>query len=181
MNEETQFKLMAFLDGELPKEEQAVISDLLKSDQEAAAMVEELTWAKQAIAGNESAVVVSETREFYWSKIARGIEAEERQSERASRPSDKWWYKLLIPASGFAALVIGFAIFNQPPVQPGVEGPAPTMPIAQPEGGASEVLAPGASTYEFYAEGEKMSVIWVTTDEAAEFESPTRDPLLENE
>jgi hypothetical protein len=55
------------------------------------------------------------------------------------------------------------------------------MPIAQPEGGASEVLAPGASTYEFYAEGEKMSVIWVTTDEAAEFESPTRDPLLENE
>jgi anti-sigma factor RsiW len=181
MNEETQFKLMAFLDGELPKAEEAVIADLLKSDQEAAALVEELTWAKQAIAGNETGVVVPETRDFYWSKITRGIEAGERQSERASRPSDKWWYKLLVPVSGFAALVVGFAILNQPPVQPGVEGPAPTMPVAPPELETPQDVAAQASTYEFYAEDQKMSVIWVTTDEAAEFESPTRDPLLENE
>ena len=112
-----------------------------------------------------------------------GEDTGERQSERASRPSDKWWYKLLVPVSGFAALVVGFAILNQPPVQPGVEGegPAPTMPVASPELETPQDVAAQASTYEFYAEDQKMSVIWVTTDEAAEFESPTRDPLLENE
>tara|TARA_Y100001934_G_scaffold282559_1_gene396873 strand:- start:3896 stop:4429 length:534 start_codon:yes stop_codon:yes gene_type:complete len=177
MNEETQFKLMAFLDGELPKDEEAVIADLLKSDQEAAALLEELTWAKQTIADNEADMVVPETREFYWSKISRGIEAAEREAERDSRPSDKWWYKLLIPAGAFSAVIVGLAVLTQPPVE---DGTLPTTPKPVSEN-PDEPVYTEASTYEFYAEEENMSVIWVTTDNAAEFESPTRDPLLENQ
>lgn len=183
MNEETQLNIMAFLDGELPDSERATVADLLRTDAEAAALMEELTWAKQTIAENEAEVTVPESREFYWSKIARGIELEEKQAARESRPSDKWWFKLLMPAGAFAGLMIAFTVINQPAGDPtGAEtGTAGTMPMPVQESQGAEDVYTEASTYEFYAEDENMSVIWVTTDNAAEFESPTRDSLLDNQ
>ena len=38
-----------------------------------------------------------------------------------------------------------------------------------------------ANVYEYYDEQEKMSVIWVTTDNTSELDSPKRDPLEDDD
>ena len=91
MNEGTQLKLLSYVDGELPANEIAGIESLIAKDAEAADLVAELRWSREALAGGESELKVPESREFYWSKISRQIEFAEKQTECASSLSDKWW------------------------------------------------------------------------------------------
>ena len=104
MNEEAQFKLQAYLDGELPAGETAEVQQWLARDPEARALLAELQNTNTALAGHETEVKLPETREFFWSKIEREIG---RQSV-APEPSRKsfwarWGWRGLVPAGGFAA------------------------------------------------------------------------------
>lgn len=177
MNDDTQLKLMAYVDGELPANEVAAIEAMLKTDQAAADLVGELRWATEAISGNEMEIKVPESREFYWSKISKAIEFEEKQAERVAQatPSQKWWYKLLMPVAGMAAVVLAFTFVN-----PGQQGAAEGDAFQ----GAAPVLEDGASdmnVYEYYDEREKMNVIWVTPGAETDLDSPQRDPLNQDD
>lgn len=174
MNEETQLKLLAYVDGELPANEKSGIEALIAKDSEAADLVAELRWSHEAMTGTEVELKVPESRDFYWSKISRQIEFEGKQAERsASSLSDKWWYKMLIPTAGVAAIALVLTFTARPPVsQDGTGAAAPTT---------SEPVFEDANVYEYYDEQEKMSVIWVTTDDSNELDSPKRDPLADDD
>ena len=99
----TELKLQALLDGELETREVRELEALLAKDTQQAALLQELKWTKAAVAGNDVALSLPETREFYWSKIAREIEtAEKNAAVPAERP---WWIKYFYPATGLAAMV----------------------------------------------------------------------------
>ncbi|TAK95543.1 MAG: hypothetical protein EPO07_15405 [Verrucomicrobia bacterium] len=109
MNTELQLKLQSYVDGELSASESRQIADLLARDAEAAALVQQLQNTKSAFANGELEVKLPESREFYWSKISREIERENRQPVAAAEPSLSLWQslqRLLIPAGAFAALTL---------------------------------------------------------------------------
>jgi anti-sigma factor RsiW len=116
MNEELSFKLQAFLDGELPEAEARDISALIARDADAAALHRELKHTRAALAGFEQRIVVPETREFYFSKIAREIE----RTERAPAPAPdfsllRWLRRALVPVAGVAALLLAVMLLRPAP------------------------------------------------------------------
>lgn len=178
MKEETELKLLAYVDGELPQSEAAEVETLLKENAMAADLVAELRWSRVAMGGNETAVRVPEGREFYWSKISRSIEAAERRSERevASGAGEPWWRRVLVPVAGLAAISLVLAISTKAP-----QGGATTNEVGSPVVSSSEPVWEDANVYEFYDEKERMSVIWVTTDGKDELSTPTLDNLFRDD
>ena len=71
---ETQLKLQAFLDGELPEDEARTIAARVAQDPEATDLLAELRNTRQALSLFEEGPKLPESREFYWSKIQRAIE-----------------------------------------------------------------------------------------------------------
>jgi anti-sigma factor RsiW len=86
MNREFELKLQAYLDGELGAREARELEQRLTADATAQALLAELRLTAGALRGNEPERQVPETREFYWSKIERGIEA----AAKADRPAGAW-------------------------------------------------------------------------------------------
>ena len=78
MTFETQLKIQAFLDGELPEAEAREMASLIARDPALAALHAELKHTRQALNGAEPVRQLPESREFYWSKIQREIERSER-------------------------------------------------------------------------------------------------------
>lgn len=108
MKPQQALELQAYLDGELSGRAARRVEAWLAQDPEAQALAAELRQTKALLAGYEPQVVVPESREFYWSKIARAIAAAEAQ---AVRPSGLWswladWRRALVPVSGLAVVLI---------------------------------------------------------------------------
>ncbi|HUB88068.1 MAG TPA: hypothetical protein VMB22_09275 [Verrucomicrobiae bacterium] len=106
MNEEQQFKLQAFLDGELPEREAREVQAWTQCDAEAAALLAELRNTRQAVSKSETFVRVPESREFYWSKIERAIQMEPAQTRVASVSILFQLRRLVLPVGALSALVI---------------------------------------------------------------------------
>jgi anti-sigma factor RsiW len=109
MNTELQWKLSAWLDGELPEREAREVATLVQADANAAALVAELRHTCAALQTGEPEVKLPESREFYWSKIRREIERQEAASLTASAAPVSWLAQLrrwLVPAGAVAALVL---------------------------------------------------------------------------
>jgi len=160
----TELKLQALLDGELDAREAREMESLLANDTQAADLMQELKWTKAAAVGNEAAVALPETREFYWSKISRAIEAGERKAAAAT-PERAWWLKFLYPATGLAATVaVMFAI----------SGGRTT------DGADSESVTEDVNAVSFRSEAEKMSVVYVA-DENGDFSPVGREVKNEPE
>jgi anti-sigma factor RsiW len=122
MDFDTQLKLQAFLDGELPEDEAREVVSLIARDEGAKALHAELKNTRKAIKDSEANVRLPESREFFWSKIDREIQRLEpvAQPTRSVSPFE-FLRRLLMPASAFAALVIaGLITYNQiaPPGRP---------------------------------------------------------------
>lgn len=160
MNQDFQLKLQAYLDGELAERETRAVEATLAGDAEARALLTELQNTAGALADFESGLKLPETREFFWSKIEREIQ---RQDKPAGRPAPVlFWRRFLIPAGAFAALVlvglIGLKSF----------GPANDAQAAAVETFLTDA---GAMTYRDEAEG--MTVVWLSypaENEFADFE-----------
>lgn len=107
MTFETQLKIQAFLDGELPESEAREIAALIARDPAAAALHTELKHTRQAMTGAEEQRPLPETREFYWSKIQRELERGERVVAPAPEPSVwqlvRGWFR---PSGVLAALAL---------------------------------------------------------------------------
>jgi anti-sigma factor RsiW len=129
----TQLKIQAFLDGELPEGEAREIAALIASDLEAAMLHTELKNTRRALSQAESGLRVPETREFYWSKINREIERlEQRDTDTSSSPSDWYWLarfvKLFVPVA--AVVLIGYFAFLRVEQKPSVATGATEVQVA---------------------------------------------------
>ena len=103
----TQIKIQAFLDGELPESEALEIASLVARDREAAALHAELKTTRGILATAEEGILLPETREFYWSKIRREIEQTAQQ--RAPAIQRSLWHSVsawLKPLGAVAAVAV---------------------------------------------------------------------------
>ena len=121
MNSETQLKIQAYLDDELDAGEARKLASQISTDPLARGLYNELKNTREAVSQNEPVVRLEESRDFYWSKIRRGIEAAERDSKlaQAARPASSWWVKFLAPIAGTVAL---FAAVRPSDVSPASAG-----------------------------------------------------------
>ena len=108
MDFEKKLKLQAYLDGELPQAEVRGVVDWLAQDQEAAALLAELRQMNQVFKGFEAEIRLPESREFYWSKIHRAIEAQDAALARSEVhiPFSARLRRLLLPNKSVAVVLI---------------------------------------------------------------------------
>ncbi len=162
MNEEFQLKLQAYLDGELTAVEAREVDNVVAKDADARALLQEMRQTSAALAAFEVEIKLPESREFYWSKIQRTIERTEQPV--AVRPVGiPWWRKLLIPAGGFAALLIAVLFTFRP---------APTSPQIE-----TYLVDSGAMTYRDQA--EKMTVVWLSYPAENDFANHESDDTID--
>jgi anti-sigma factor RsiW len=161
MDYESQLKLQAYFDGELPENETRDVANWLARDREAVGLLAELRNTRKAVKGFESDIKLPETREFYWSKIERDI-GQLEQSEPAvslQEPGFAWWRRYLVPATAFAVLLLavvgarhlslpmGSAFFSR-------SGARQFSPIE------TAFADTGVFTYRDHAEG--ITVVWLS-------------------
>ena len=155
MHQDTALKLQAYLDGELPPGEARRAAELLEKNPEAKALFEELQGAKSLLAGNELELHVPDSREFYWSKIAREIERQD--ASPAPNPADarSWWLQLIAPAGAVVALVLGVTLA----LRPGSGPRSDRVTLAE----AHEIDTPleETSSMTFRSDAAAMTVVWV--------------------
>ena len=157
MNRELQLKLQSHLDGELPPAELREITELLAHDQEAKALYMELQATRDLVRGNELVMKLTESREFYWSKIARAIDRNELAQTAPDRTRDfSWLRRWVLPLAGVAALTVLLGIALQVP-----SSSWPAFRLAEtPE---IETTVDDTSMNSFRSESEGISVVWVST------------------
>lgn len=156
-NLERELKLQAYLDGELTAAEAAEVERWLDQDAQLLSLSAELKNTKSALQAGEVAVKCPETREFYWSQIARGIEAGERQAVRDAEVQVAWWRKLLVPLGALAAVVITLSVL-QTPSSPHDTPTALSDTLSQAVKTEQLDESMGAITYKDNAEG--VTVVW---------------------
>jgi len=148
MDFETELKLQAYLDGELPETEAREIAKFLAQDQEAALLLGELKNTRQALKGSEIVVQLPESREFYWSKIEREIERLEKpQRVEQKRPFIFRLQRILVPVTGALAVAVflGITLF-------GNSGTAL---------GETELATEDMGAITFRSESEGMTTVWL--------------------
>lgn len=155
MNRDTELKLQAYLDGELPDEEAREFLTWLDTDPEARTLHAELKGIKELMAGNELPVTVPESREFYWSKIERAIRQSDSDTEVAPSPARRspWWLRVFAPASGLACVGLLAASLLWLPRQPS------SLSYLH----ESEAPVDGVSTISFRSESAGVTVVWIQT------------------
>ncbi len=151
MDLDTQLKLQAFLDGELPEAEARAMVSLIARDEEAKALHAELKNTRKALKSSEANVQMPESREFFWSKIERDIQLLE--PVKPVLPTVSWFdrlRRLLMPMGAMAALaLVGLFTYNQLGLG-GISGPAETdLAMADSNG----------FTYRDYSAG--MTLVWL--------------------
>ena len=156
IDQNTALKLQAYLDGELPPSDARQAVDLLDKDPEAKALFEELKASKSLLAGNEPEIRVPESREFYWSKIAREIGRQESGPACESAGVRPWWMRLVAPAGAVAALALVVSIALKSTSIPGGSW------VALSE---HEIDTPlkETSSITFRSEAAGMTVVWVNS------------------
>jgi anti-sigma factor RsiW len=166
MNQETQLKIQAYVDGELSSTESRQVEAWLADDPNALQLSQELVFTKKLMAGNEKEYRLPESREFFWSKIQREIEP------RADRPLTVrervvGWLRLngarwLAPAAS-AALVLSLLFLWLPSGSDSSGNTAQsghTGPLEEIEVPLAEV-----STIAFHSQQAGMTVVWVQTNQ----------------
>lgn len=154
MTRETQLKLQAWLDGELPAADEREVRRLMERDPQAAALVRELQLTRDWLAAGEVIHPVPETREFYWSQIARRLTPRETSGAAPARFGRVWrrWLAWLAPATAFALVLAWWLV---PRLIPAQRAAAHPTEIETP----TEEL--GAFT--FRSDTEQMTVVWVNS------------------
>lgn len=151
INQDLQLKLQAFLDGELSERDTAEVREWLARDADAQALLTELCNTSAALAGHEADCRVPETREFYWSKIERAIELEERRQQTATAAPSwfAWLQRRFVPIGGLAALACVLAMVTLR--SDGAIAQASTLELASDDMGA----------YTFRDHQQRMTMVWI--------------------
>jgi anti-sigma factor RsiW len=154
-------RLQAWVDGELGPREAGEVEAWVQSDPEARAFVDDLRHLNAVVQSNEPERAVPETREFYWSMIARGIERQQRETlhESPATPESSvvaWWRHRFVLVGSLAVVALSVLLLWIIP-QPGdhavlAVGHEVDTPIA------------GVDAFTFRSESERMTVVWVDFD-----------------
>lgn len=115
ITEETICKVQAYVDGELPETDLEAVNTLIEGDPELTDLLKELRSSQEWLRGNEMERKLPESRDFYWSKILRGIEAEEAATivpAGQPRRGIAFWLRWLLPVGGLAT-VLFLAIMSE--------------------------------------------------------------------
>jgi anti-sigma factor RsiW len=154
---ETQLKVQSYLDRELDAGQAKEMADFLAKGSEAHRLLEELKATRVLLSGNEPSVSVPESREFYWSKIARAIEHQATPVRREHRRSPVSWWGWLVPVSAAAMLVLILSSGGQ--FGSGLHSRTGTAAEAP------EIDSPldDASVISFHSATEGMMVVWISS------------------
>ena len=158
MKSEMQLKVQAYLDNELSPAEARKVGAWISSDLEGRELYNELKETRETLAQNEPALTMPESREFFWSKIERGIASAEREPARTeARP---WWTRFLAPVAGTVALfaLLLTVVDRGAGRSPMASAQSPSdLPLHQFEEGQD------VSTITFRSESEGVTVVWLST------------------
>jgi anti-sigma factor RsiW len=151
MNQEQELKIQSFLDGELAGREAREVEQWLATDAQAQALLNELKMTRSFVASNQPELKLPETREFYWSKIQRQIEAAEPAEAAARTPFWLAWRRYFAPL-GAVAVVAMLAVFSMKSYDVGLEN----SHLAEIEN-----LSEHSGSLSFRSQSENMFVVWV--------------------
>ena len=146
MTKDQQLRLQAFLDGELPENEQREVAAWLAADPEAAALQKELKNTRTALKDFEKDIKMPETREFFWSKIEREINRLEKPQPTRPEVSPFVWLKRVLISAGSLAVVVIVTMLAWP-----------RQATAQPE---IETMLADSGAFTYRDEQAGMTVIW---------------------
>jgi anti-sigma factor RsiW len=147
-NHDFELKLQAYLDGELAPRETAEVEESLAKDADGQALLGELRTTKTLLAGNETDFKLPESREFFWSKVQREIERQERTPAPVRRMSWLAWARHHLASVSGAALLA--CLLGVMVLRGGGSGPLAEMDMASDDMGA----------YTFRDDQHKMTVVW---------------------
>lgn len=168
MNENLQLKLQALLDGELSEREHRELEAALASDPEARALLTELRHTSAALANFEAETRLPASREFYWSRIQREIQRQEKipNARPAALPA---WRRWLLPAGAFAAVVLAGLL---------AAGQMGWLPAGRHPTQVETFLADsGAMTYR--DEVERTTLVWLSYPAENEFADHDSDDTIQ--
>ena len=152
MDYEAQLKLQAFLDGELPEAEARKVAEWVARDREAAALAEELRNTGKALVDFNAAILLPESREFFWSKVQREIQRLETPDPKSvPTPGFAWLRRFLVPAAAMAVFIGAGMLFV---------GPTSPLGHATTPGIETALAEAGAFTYRDYSAG--TTLVWLT-------------------
>jgi negative regulator of sigma E activity len=161
INHDKALKLQAYLDNELSANEAGQISEWLARDDEARAVFEELRNTKSLISGNELDLKVAETREFYWSKIAREIARPSAGPTTAPQEGTwrYWWQRFAAPLAG-AALLVTLFVFTLNQFNGFGRGGNSFQEIETPFEEANSIS--------FHSQAAGMTFVWISSEDRQE-------------
>jgi anti-sigma factor RsiW len=169
MKQDMQFKLQAYLDGELPSGEARDVGELIARDDQARALLTELTNTRACIAAHEADIKVPVARDFYWSGIRREIERQEpRPTAQPQGPSLlASLRRMLLPASGLVAVLLAVILASQP-----VGSGSTTVEATE-----TTFADAGAFTYQDHSSG--TTLVWVNYPAENDFAGMDMDDILD--
>lgn len=165
MTADTIYKIQAYADGELTAAERQEVEALLQVDGEAKTLLSALQEEKSWLAGNELPRVVPEPRDFYFSKIQKGIERAETLETTGSathEPTPRsllYWLRWLLPV-GALSLIMILALLPQ------FQESNRRKDSVEKARSYHEMDHPldSGSLITFRSEAEGVTVFWITSD-----------------
>lgn len=151
-------KIQSHLDGELSEAESRDVTRLLATDPEARALAEELRSTQSMLRGGELARAVPESRDFYWSKIQRAIQAGEKAAAPRPAASTPFWLRFLASSGAIAALAVVLLSVNR--ITPG----QPLLPRPHSAAMIVDNNSDAVSTITFRSEEAGLTLVWVNND-----------------
>jgi len=167
MKHELELKVQAWLDGELPDQEARRIGAWIARDAEATALAAELGSLRQAMSHNETAGVLGESREFYWSKIQRQIQRETGARRDGGLSWSARWRRYMAPLAGAAALACALMLAVR-------QTSSPTFDEISSTGEGMEAVT-------FHDQAAQMTVVWLQDNTAAADKAASKSILYEDE
>jgi hypothetical protein len=150
INQESQLKLQAYLDGELSAPEAAEVQGWLSREPDAQALLDELRNTKAALLGFEEGCRLPESREFFWSKIEREIERQTKAPALARHTSLSYWLRHhFLPLSGVALLSCFLGVLY---IESG---------RSAGQFGEMELASEDMGSYTFRDQSEKVTMVWL--------------------
>lgn len=153
MNHNLELKLQAWLDDELSSAEARSIAQEISNDAAAEQLAANLRALKSVMRGSDLAVPVPETREFYFSKIQRQIEREERVAQRLGNPRRASLVRWLSSLAGFASLASILVLAVRPLAPPAFDETS---------------TGDGMEAVTFHDQSAGLTVVWLADNEQSQ-------------